>query len=157
MRETVGDIWDLRLSHWLCITTNQGWRSNGDNIMGAGLAKQAAQRFPNLPRRYGAFCRMYPGAARLYPYKSHETWLLMYPTKALNPATPHLSWRGKSSIDLIERCAVELVKFSETSERPIAVPALGCKNGGLNVHDVLDVLSKYLKSDQFVFIHEPPF
>lgn len=125
--------------------------------MGAGLAKQAAQRFPRLPLRYGVFCRMYPGVAKLYPYKNRNTWLIMCPTKMLNQQAPHLSWRGKSSIELIERCAFELAEFGKTAERPIAVPALGCRNGGLNVNDVLDVLYRYLKGDQFTFIHEPPF
>lgn len=157
MKEVVSDIWAFRKTHWICITTNAGWKVNGDNVMGAGLAKQASSRFPMLARRYGAFCRMNPGAAKLYPYKSYENWLIMYPTKALNPDVPHLSWRSKSSIELIEKCAVELVEFAKTSERPIAVPALGCRNGGLNVHDVLDVLYKYLHGDQFTFVHEPPF
>lgn len=157
MKETAGDLWDYEQSHWLCVTTNQGWSKSGSNIMGAGLAKQAANRFPNLPARYGAFCRMFPGAAKLYPYKRYTSWLLMYPTKALNPQTPYMSWRGKSSLELIERCAIELAKFGETSERPIAIPALGCQNGGLKVCDVLDILYKYLKSDdKFLFVHPQP-
>lgn len=154
MIETIGNLWDYEQTHWLCITTNCGWRSNGDNIMGAGLAKQAAQRFPKLPRRYGAFCRMFPGAAKLYPYKSYDSWLLMYPTKALNQDRPHLSWRGKSSLQLIEQCAIELTKFADNAGRPVALPALGCKNGGLNVKDVLGILYKYLHGDRFLFVHE---
>src|SRR3954466_10328708 len=99
-----GNIWNYLSTHWITVTTNEGWNSKGDNIMGAGLAKQAAQRYPDLPKLYGKFLREHPGERTYFTYMSQ--WLephrlIMYPTKALNPNAPHLSWRSKSSVELI--------------------------------------------------------
>lgn len=155
MQEVVGNIWDYLSTHWIVIPTNAGWKITGENIMGRGLAQQATRRFPGLAASYGEFCRQHPGEAKIFPIKSGDVWLIMLPTKPLNPAAPNMSWKGKSDINLIERCVIELSRFTY-GPRSVALPALGCGLGGLKIKDVMDVLCKYLDSDDFLFVHEPP-
>jgi hypothetical protein len=124
MRYYEGDIWDLSATHWLCIPTNLGWTTKGLNVMGAGVAKQAASKHPRLPLRYGVFCRMNPGKVKIYPYKDRDTWLLMCPTKPLNADAPHLSWKHSANLGLVERTIVELERFSRDADRPICLHTL---------------------------------
>lgn len=62
MFETTCDIWqpktwNLELEPietlWLCITTNGYIKKNGCAVMGAGVAKQARDRFDGLDRLLG--------------------------------------------------------------------------------------------------------
>lgn len=155
MNIVCGNIWNYLESHCIIISTNEGWNSKGENVMGAGLAKQAAERYPDLPILYGKFLRENPGARTIFPYisewkKPHR--LIMYPTKALNPQSPQLSWQSKSSIELIEAVAPILVDFANYYDRPIALPLLGTLNGGLNPSDMMDRMIKLFPSDKFLLV-----
>src|SRR5580692_3397304 len=132
------DIWSYLDTHWICITTNQGWNRSGENVMGRGLALQAAQRYPDLPFVYGKICQNDPGTHRIEPvvFLSKDmvsaAHLLMFPTKRLNASAPWMSWKSKSDTDLITECLVALNNFTTTTDRPVALPAVGTANGGLD-------------------------
>ena len=82
------NCWDLHaLGHWVLIPTNRQTRRDGTAVMGAGLARQAADRFPDLPVRYGR--RLAAGVDRIQ-VPDHR--LLLAPTKDhwRAPALPHL-------------------------------------------------------------------
>lgn len=54
--ELIGNLWDFHRAESNCfivIPTNGVLKANGDAVMGAGLAKQAAQQFPTLPKLLG--------------------------------------------------------------------------------------------------------
>lgn len=54
MRELTGDLWEFwSAGAYIGITTNGRVSRSGAAVMGAGLAKVAALRFPNLPRQLG--------------------------------------------------------------------------------------------------------
>jgi hypothetical protein len=53
MQELVGNIWDHHQDGWIVVTTNGIIKSNGDAVMGAGIALEAARKFPDLPRQLG--------------------------------------------------------------------------------------------------------
>lgn len=58
--ELIGNLWDFHrtdLECFIVIPTNGVLKANGDAVMGAGLAKQAAQRFPTLPKLLGQAIR----------------------------------------------------------------------------------------------------
>mgnify|MGYP006048552271 CR=1 FL=1 len=58
--EAHGDLWDVHAQgSWIAITTNGVIRTNGHGVMGAGLAKQAADRFPRLPLLLGIHLRRF--------------------------------------------------------------------------------------------------
>ena len=61
MQEANGDIWNWLSEPHNCevvIPTNIGWKADGSNVMGAGIAKQAILRYGrDIAAWYGAICR----------------------------------------------------------------------------------------------------
>jgi hypothetical protein len=144
------DIWDMRLEvDWIVIPTNIGWTQDGKNVMGAGLAKQAMQRYTGLAERYGAFCRAYGERTPVVPYVRHG--LVLFPVKPM-AANPSYSWRQDASLELIERSARELALLAPMIDGPVGVPVVGCGNGNLSESDVIPILEAHLKGDQFLLV-----
>jgi len=76
--EEPGDLWDLHYQgHWIAITTNGIVKSDGRAVMGAGLAKQAADRFPDLPRVLGTHLRTCGNTPMAFPTMR----IVTFPTK----------------------------------------------------------------------------
>jgi len=163
MIQTVGNIWDFLPTHWICIPTNEGWNSRGENVMGRGLAQQAAKRFPELASIYGKFLVANPGAGETYPIVLNNAKLLMFPTKPLNKTAPAMSWKSNSSLALIDRASRFMRSWltSLNNNDNVAIPALGCGLGGLQLYDVIDVLDENLTGetigDRYLFVHAPIF
>jgi hypothetical protein len=155
MHEISGDIWNLADSHWIVIPTNCGWNSRGENVMGAGLAKQAAMRFPELRAVYGKVCRDEALAGRANPFMVYgKRRLILFAVKPLWKDAPQLSWKRPADLKMIEascRCLVDWINdgvadsWPELPEPPlIAIPTVGCGNGRLHEADVLPILHKHL-------------
>lgn len=154
-----GDLWDYHPEYWIVITTNLGWKANGENVMGAGVAKEAALRYPDLPKWYGQECLnhgLHPNPTLGYGgvtiYRPGR--MIMMATKDLNPDAPWLSWRANSTLDRIEKSLESLSGLSESvslfnlqdyyPHGDIYLPPPGCGNGGLALDDVMPLLEKYL-------------
>lgn len=56
MRVITGDLWTVEAA-WRIIPTNLNVRYDGTAVMGAGVALQAAQRYPRLSEDLGFFLR----------------------------------------------------------------------------------------------------
>jgi hypothetical protein len=149
LHEITGDIWSLAEA-WdamVVVPTNTGWKKDGSNVMGRGVALQAATRFSELPMKYGAICRNERPAVRLMP----KYGLIMFPTKP-RTSRPWLDWQEKADLGVIERSTEELRDLPGKS--PIVVlPLVGCGNGQLCEGDVVPILFKYL-SNRFVLVRK---
>lgn len=149
MRETYGDIWRFHPKAWVVIPTNIGWKSNGANVMGAGLARQASLRFPLIAYRYGGLCKFH--GSRTPVLAMEDERLIAFPVKPLNASVPHQSWRQGADLSLIERSAAELAEMEPNLDGDLIVlPWVGCGNGGLATRDVYPILWRTLLSDRFV-------
>lgn len=100
-------------------------------VMGKGIALAFKQRYPEIMPPYVKACRdgaLRPGLMQFI--LAHDgRWVVNFPTKD--------HWRNPSRLDWIESGLLMLA--SELSERGIpsvAIPALGCTNGGLSFDDV---------------------
>lgn len=151
-----GSIWVWQAEkRWVVIPTNIGWKKDGSNPMGAGVAAQAASMYDDLKSWYGARCKKYGADTAVCPYYPGN--LIMFPTKSLNVAQPWSSWQMKSDIELIRRGAIQLEALGQilTDKKvcfgEIGLPLVGCGAGGLDRSDVVAVLDKYL-SDRFVLL-----
>lgn len=146
MRYIVGDLWtapaDVR-----CITTNGVTNRNGEAVMGRGCAKQAAERFPELPRQLGEWLTSHgnmPMLAELLISDGVE--LLTFPVKH--------HWRDRASTALIERSAIHIVQLANVLEwQRIVVPRPGCGNGGLSWRQVEPILEGHF-DDRFNIISQ---
>ena len=141
MQEEVIDLWTV--DGWKVITTNGFVKNNGCAVMGRGCAKEAAQRYPNLPSLLGQALRY---GNQVYVWR--EYGIITFPVKD--------NWWEKASLQLIEKSAKELVQAVKTwkMEDKIYLPRPGCGNGGLDWKEVKKVIEPIL-DDRFVVIIKP--
>lgn len=112
---------------------------NTVGVMGKGLAAQFKSRFPAMFREYAALCER--GAVELgRPY----LWVPLWPPWVLNfPTKGH--WRADSKLQDIVTGLDHLVeKHLEWGITSLAVPPLGCGEGGLEWRVVGPVLHQRL-------------
>lgn len=103
-------------------------------VMGKGIALQFKNKWPANFNAYAAACKVgkvRPG--RMFVFDSGG---LVKPNFIINfPTKDH--WRGSSKIEFIRDGLVDLVtQVRRLGIRSIAVPPLGCGNGGLDWADV---------------------
>lgn len=122
-------------------------------VMGKGIAAQFKQAFPLNFQEYARACRrdevqlgrMFVGPGTLDGPKM----IINFPTKR--------HWRGKSSINDIRAGLSALVDVVRTNNiRSIAVPPLGCGNGGLNWAEVRPLIEQAFAELPEVTVHLYP-
>lgn len=123
--------------------------------MGKGIALQFKQAFPENFRRYERACRakdVRPGMMFTVPTHNLENpkYIINFPTKR--------HWRGQSKIEDIEsglKALIEEVRHLEI--KSIAVPPLGCGNGGLDWKTVKPMIEESFSvlPDVRVFLYAP--
>jgi O-acetyl-ADP-ribose deacetylase (regulator of RNase III) len=103
-------------------------------VMGKGLAFQFKKRFPDYFKDYQKACRdnqLWPGYVYFFynkPKNSPEI-IISFPTKD--------HWKGKSNLAFIKSGLNNLaVHAAGCKIKSVAVPALGCGEGGLSFSEV---------------------
>ncbi len=133
MQYIQGDLWDFHHYGPVCITTNGIIKNNGELVMGAGIALQAKQRFPAIPRKLADAVKIY-GNCTMYLTKER---LFSFPTKH--------NWCDPSDIDLIAESALQLVGLTNRLNfTQVYLPKPGCANGQLSWPKVNTVISGVL-------------
>ncbi len=144
MRVITGDLWTVD-ADWRVVPTNLVVRRNGHAVMGAGVALQAARRYPDLPRRLGDMLQRDDilKAARLVHFSEYR--LTCLPTKR--------HWRDAADLGLVEHGVRQLVEDAEALpvNGPIALPLLGCGLGKLPATTVRPFLERVL-DERFVLV-----
>ncbi len=145
MQERWGDLWAYaEQKQWVAITTNGMVTQAGRAVMGWGVAKEAARRFPGLPVALANQLRVYGNHVHIFS----DVRLLTFPVKD--------SWREAASWELIQRSAGELVemvdKWGSITEVYLVRP--GCGAGRLEWRQVKPLLAPVL-DDRFIVV-EPP-
>lgn len=147
MREIEQDLWTSEADA-LVITTNGFVKKNGEAVMGRGVAKEAATRFPDLPRLLGDAIKRGGNhvVSLLVPIEGPV--IISMPVK--------VDWREAALPNLILRSCEELVKLADGFPRweTICLPRPGCGNGGLNWDDVKRTIESVL-DDRFIVCTQP--
>lgn len=125
---------------------------NCEGYMGKGIAYQFKQTFPVNFHAYNLFCKNHllkPGS--LHYTREQNKLIINFPTKN--------KWREKSKIEYIKDGLDELVKLiKELDISSIAIPPLGCGNGGLNWNDVRPIILNSLEpisESTEILLYEP--
>jgi hypothetical protein len=161
MQEIKGNIWAL--AHFLrdsvCVPVNCGWRRDGCNVMGRGIAKTVAYHDKSIPAWYGDICKQHNGCPPLVqkrfrgPFSRHWN-MLFVPTKPCNLDMPHLSWQGDATLERVEQSLKELQHFVPPKpDGRILVPILGTGWGRLTKRDVRPLMDRYLTAPHFVRVN----
>ena len=124
-------------------------------VMGKGIALQFKNKWPDNFTRYAAACKA--GEIRLGRMFVYDAGGLVKPHYIINfPTKEH--WRGASTLEFIREGLSDLIaQLRSLKIRSIAIPPLGCGNGGLNWRDVRPLIEHAFGSlpDVDVRLFEP--
>lgn len=107
-------------------------------VMGKGIALQFKNRYPEMFLDYKKKCDSKEVKLGLpYLWTSEQTQILNFPTKG--------HWKENSKLQDIEAGLKYLAEnYESLGIDSIALPPLGCGNGGLNWIEVKELINKYL-------------
>lgn len=114
---------------------------NTVGVMGKGIALMFKERYPSNNRAYvDAYKSKTLEVGKMFVSATNELdgprWIINFPTKK--------HWRHPSKIEWIDQGLNELVEVvRDKGIRSIALPPLGCGNGGLNWPDVKPLVEKF--------------
>jgi O-acetyl-ADP-ribose deacetylase (regulator of RNase III) len=113
---------------------------NTVGVMGKGIALQFKQAFPDNYKAYQAGCKrgdVQLGKMFVVSRVARPLYIINFPTKK--------HWKSRSRLHDIEAGLQDLVAvIQEKQISSIAIPALGCKNGGLDWQDVCPLIEAAL-------------
>jgi O-acetyl-ADP-ribose deacetylase (regulator of RNase III) len=115
---------------------------NTVGVMGRGIALMFKERFPDNFKAYAAACKAGEvQTGRMFVTATGELsgpkWIINFPTKR--------HWRQPSQIGWIEEGLRDLVRVvQEKGIRSVALPPLGCGNGGLEWAEVRPLIESAL-------------
>lgn len=146
-----GNIFELpQNNEAVCVTTNGIVKTNGQAVMGAGIAKQADQLF-HLSNLLGKYLKQYGNRAfnlgRFQRPNGNVFTVFSFPTKH--------DWKEDSDITLICKSAEQLMqmcdKFGITK---CFLPPVGCGCGRLNYETTVKPWIEQILDDRFVIVFQ---
>lgn len=142
MREITGDLFDFHTGdNWIAITTNGFVKANGEAVLGRGTARQAAIKYPFLPKALGV--RLRETGNHVYRLPKN---IFSFPVKDV--------WWEKARPPLISRSVRELIEMVDDLKAPaVYMPRPGCGNGGLDWAQVKPLLASL--DDRFTIVELP--
>ncbi len=129
---------------------------NTVGVMGKGVALQFRQAYPEMYRAYQKACNAHDvqlgqvQAFDLGGLAGGPRWIINFPTKD--------HWKAKSRLKDIETGLADLTAtVQRLGIRSIALPSLGCGNGGLDWSDVLPRIKRAFSTlpDVEVLVYPP--
>ena len=132
MRLVKGNVFEFEDVDYACITTNSILNKKGELVMGAGVALEAKQRFPELPKIYGNKIQRLGLVSGEYYLLQHNN-LIAFQTK--------VHYKDKSPLGLVKKSVTRL-KFLATlfDDCIFGLPFPAINNGGLTKEMVLPII-----------------
>jgi O-acetyl-ADP-ribose deacetylase (regulator of RNase III) len=148
MRFTQGNLLDARVDAVVNTVNTVG-------VMGKGIALMFKERFPENYKAYAEACasgRVRVGAMFITPgvELGGPRWIINFPTKK--------DWRHPTKLEWVSDGLLALKQIIQEKQiRSIAIPPLGCGNGGLDWAMVRPLIKTALEdlSDVDVIVYEP--
>ena len=124
-------------------------------VMGKGIALQFRKKYPKMFIEYKKACQnneLKMGEMYIYDLGENQKprYIINFPTKR--------HWREKSKLEYIKSGLINLVKTARNLNiKSVAIPALGCKNGGLSWGQVRPYIQTVFKKTEDIkaIIYEP--
>jgi len=143
MLEVTGNLWDFwEKGEWIVITVNGTIKKDGSCVMGRGVAKEAALRFPKLPLELGKGLREHENISMVFG----QYQVITFPVKH--------NWWERADLELIKESAEILANLFPTKDNTkVYMVRPGCGNGGLKWEDVKPVIAELL-GDNFIIVEK---
>jgi len=142
-----GDMWSVfGKTDLFLITTNPIMRKDGAVVMGRGIAKQVADKFPGLPWDFGRYLQQFSVLHRR-PYTGN---LGMYGGQDIGFFMVKDHWREPAQLSIIEQSVQSMLNAMHYRGIPGGIPPRlrwdlnfpGIGNGKLKREDVLPLIEK---------------
>jgi len=113
---------------------------NCEGFMGKGIAYQFKLKFPENEKAYQQACRKKEiQIGKVFLYRENGKLIANFPTKD--------EWRKNSEYSYIQSGMADLAQKIQTHGiKSVAIPPLGCGNGGLEWHTVKEIIVQSLAS-----------
>lgn len=154
MIEVEVDLWGYSHADAKVITTNGSLTKVGLAVMGRGVARQAASRWPELPQTLGNMITasgLHVGSLGNFSYQpqveAHIPTAYRRPTRTFELVVMPVKerWDQPAQLWLIRRSCEELVQLADHKGWAfVQLPRPGCGNGGLTWHQVKPIVSVVL-------------
>lgn len=121
MIEKTGNIWSVfQQPNQIVLCTTNNVRGRNGLVMGAGIAREAAQRLPELSRWMDPYC----GA---------DYWLKVFYGQGIGCIQTKRDWKHGSPIDLVH-ASIEILNIVANTDQTYTynLTRPGCGLGGLN-------------------------
>lgn len=154
----------------ICITTNGYVNRQGLAVMGKGCAREAKERWKELPKILAEKIKQNGNVVNLL-LQEEKTWIVSFPVKPasvknadINQILPHLrktyaekeyipGFAVYANINIIENSTKQLRELADKMGfQSVALPLPGCGAGGLKPKQVIPILKKYLDNRFIVCI-----
>jgi hypothetical protein len=160
-KEFYGNIFDyIGIVDVICIPTNNYVNSDGENVMGKGIALQAKSHFPSLPKDIGTALKFGPTTYIVKDIKG--TKIVTFPTKPQHCFVNRMKsnivahvrkkynykdkvpgYYAKSNLSMIEQSAYAIEHLAKILNwRTIIIPKVGCGAGELDWEEDIKPLFK---------------
>lgn len=137
MIEVKGNIWHYP-ANIIGITTNGSVKKDGTLVMGRGIALEAKQRWPEIPRILGSTIQIVGNVPYMWHYHGTEFPFL----RAFFSFPVKHRWQEQASIPLIKLSAIWLeCMASYLPDQTFVLGRPGCGNGGLTWSQVKPLLT----------------
>lgn len=161
MLEAYGNIWDIADEfkdsiNAVVVTTNGYTRKDGNAVMGRGIAKEAADRYPSLPYELGARLLAHGNVVNIFSYLNTAYDIVTFPVKPRFGSRGIPGWQARADLDLIASSARELVRYADRYNwMDVLMPRPGCGYGQLKWEQVKPVIEPILDNRFTVVTFHP--
>lgn len=149
--EVEGNFWDNAHKYdCLVVTINTIVKRNGELTMGAGIAKQFAKKYPDIPSIFGDLTKnIYKYSDRISPLVTtldNQQYVIGIHTK--------LHWKDASPLWLIHQSIQDMVLLvNSLGIQSVLMTRPGCGNGGCDwEREIKPILSQFL-DERFTVCH----
>jgi hypothetical protein len=118
---------------------------------GAGAAKTATRKCPDLPMWYGKRCQKYESKIAVAPYLDGKFFL--FPTKPLNEEEPWMSWKNDHCMKLVQRSCQQLLALVDLMDsKGHAIERIGLSQPGFGPKRKVSSIMSKMFDDRFVVL-----
>lgn len=137
-----------------------GWNKKGSGLLGRGLPKEAAERFPALSKWWGAQCRKHlertPVSVIDHTDEGDVYRFVLAPVVPMSVDHPEHSWRKVSNPVYVERCLSQLAELPPDPFAMLAIPPLWGETTGLAERLVEPMMKRHLRGDRWLLLEQKP-
>lgn len=166
MKEAIGNMLEVDCDA-IVVTTNGFVKTNGECVMGKGIAKQIAELFPEFPKLLGTRITKMGNRVHWFTQPNIDEVIVTFPVKNATEVydgtnvVNHMKskftigdivagWACKAQLELIEQSAHQLVHMTdEFGWSNVICPRFGCGAGELDWETEVKPLVEPILDDRF--------